>query len=226
MKRQCRGFTLIELLIVIAIILILIAIALPNFLEAQIRAKVTKAAGEIRTIGIAQEEYNLDWKQYTNDCIGSDSTPPRQGCLQLTTPIAYISELPADPFGEAFRSGSSARILLDGKAVDFYPMGTGVNPRTFQKAFATSGAPPPFSQQNLPIREAYIIYSSGPSDKEPGNPTATFPAEANIEDPSTGQGWIVYAATNGTKSFGGIIRTGGASLELPQLRHLNQTTHN
>ncbi|MBE7490114.1 prepilin-type N-terminal cleavage/methylation domain-containing protein [bacterium] len=35
------GFTLIELLIVIAIILILISIALPNFLEAQLRAKVT-----------------------------------------------------------------------------------------------------------------------------------------------------------------------------------------
>jgi len=38
-----KGFTLIELLIVIAIILILIAIALPNFLEAQIRARMTRA---------------------------------------------------------------------------------------------------------------------------------------------------------------------------------------
>ena len=47
-----RGFTLIELLIVIAIILILIAIALPNFLEAQMRAKVTKANSEIRTLAV------------------------------------------------------------------------------------------------------------------------------------------------------------------------------
>ncbi len=39
--RARTGFTLIELLIVIAIILILIAIALPNFMEAQMRAKVT-----------------------------------------------------------------------------------------------------------------------------------------------------------------------------------------
>lgn len=45
LRRNRPGFTLIELLIVIAIILILIAIALPNFLEAQIRAKVTKAKG-------------------------------------------------------------------------------------------------------------------------------------------------------------------------------------
>lgn len=52
-----KGFTLIELLIVIAIILILIAIALPNFLEAQIRAKVVRAKGEIRTIAIAMDSY-------------------------------------------------------------------------------------------------------------------------------------------------------------------------
>ena len=44
-----KGFTLIELLIVIAIILILIAIALPNFLEAQERARVVRANGHLRT---------------------------------------------------------------------------------------------------------------------------------------------------------------------------------
>jgi prepilin-type N-terminal cleavage/methylation domain-containing protein len=51
-KRFLRGegFTLIELLIVIAIILILIAIALPNFLEAQHRAKVTRANAQLRTL--------------------------------------------------------------------------------------------------------------------------------------------------------------------------------
>ncbi len=48
-----RGFTLIELLIVIAIILILIAIALPNFLEAQERARVVRANGHLRTMETA-----------------------------------------------------------------------------------------------------------------------------------------------------------------------------
>ncbi|MCA9442211.1 MAG: prepilin-type N-terminal cleavage/methylation domain-containing protein, partial [Candidatus Omnitrophica bacterium] len=57
-KRKKSGFTLIELLIVIAIILILIAIALPNFLEAQIRARVTKANGELRSIATALFDYN------------------------------------------------------------------------------------------------------------------------------------------------------------------------
>ena len=45
-----KGFTLIELLIVIAIILILIAIALPNFLEAQIRAKVVNSTAEMKSL--------------------------------------------------------------------------------------------------------------------------------------------------------------------------------
>ncbi|MCA9429726.1 MAG: prepilin-type N-terminal cleavage/methylation domain-containing protein, partial [Candidatus Omnitrophica bacterium] len=63
-ERSPRGFTLIELLIVIAIILILIAIALPNFLEAQQRARVVKCKGEIRSLGIAMESYFLDFKIY------------------------------------------------------------------------------------------------------------------------------------------------------------------
>ena len=58
MLKRKKGFTLIELLIVIAIILILIAIALPNFLEAQIRARVTKANGEMRSLATALFDYN------------------------------------------------------------------------------------------------------------------------------------------------------------------------
>lgn len=58
-----KGFTLIELLIVIAIILILISIALPNFLEAQVRAKVANTMGELRSLETALISYGLDHKR-------------------------------------------------------------------------------------------------------------------------------------------------------------------
>jgi len=48
-----KGFTLIELLIVIAIILILIAIALPNFMNARLRAKVLQTQADMRTVDTA-----------------------------------------------------------------------------------------------------------------------------------------------------------------------------
>src|SRR6476646_7471806 len=58
------AFTLIELLIVVAIIAILAAIAVPNFLEAQTRSKVSRAMADIRSISVGVECYNTDWNRY------------------------------------------------------------------------------------------------------------------------------------------------------------------
>ena len=63
-RLQSPGFTLIELLVVVAIILILIAIALPNFMNAMVRANVTKAKVEIRTFITALDVYFSDWGRY------------------------------------------------------------------------------------------------------------------------------------------------------------------
>lgn len=60
-RLKSSGFTLIELLIVIAIILILIAIALPNFLEAQVRARVSNAKGALRAVEFAFNAHLLDY---------------------------------------------------------------------------------------------------------------------------------------------------------------------
>lgn len=59
-----KGFTLIELLIVVAIIAILAAIAVPNFLEAQTRSKVSRVKADMRTIATGLEIYRLDNNDY------------------------------------------------------------------------------------------------------------------------------------------------------------------
>jgi type II secretion system protein G len=91
MKRT--GFTLIELLIVVAIIGILAAIAVPNFLNAQTRAKVARTESDMRAIDQAIRMYQLDNNMY----------PVRSGWMDeryipLTTPVAYMSSIPLDPF--------------------------------------------------------------------------------------------------------------------------------
>jgi type II secretion system protein G len=101
------GFTLIELLIVVAIIAILAAIAVPNFLEAQNRAKVSRARSDMRSLATAQEAYRVDSNSYPFDSW-SLALPQYGGysyygtdirtLIPLTTPVAYISSVPYDPF--------------------------------------------------------------------------------------------------------------------------------
>lgn len=59
MKRNA-GFTLIELLIVVAIIGIIAAIAIPNLLNAIDRSKQKRTMADIRSVGTACEEYSID----------------------------------------------------------------------------------------------------------------------------------------------------------------------
>lgn len=106
-----RGFTLIELLIVVAIIAILAAIAVPNFLEAQTRAKVSRFMADLKSAATALESYAVDNNKYPSpDGVPAGSLPPlnpddppggaAEGYLprRLTTPIAYITSLPIDIF--------------------------------------------------------------------------------------------------------------------------------
>ncbi len=63
-RRDKRGFTLIELLIVVAIIGIIVAIAIPNLLNAIQRAKQKRTMADIRAIGTAAEAYAVDNNRY------------------------------------------------------------------------------------------------------------------------------------------------------------------
>lgn len=106
-QRHGRGFTLIELLIVVAIIAILAAIAVPNFLEAQTRAKVSRAKADMRSLATAIESYFVDWADYAvpADPEGNPSVHPFEPHpdemlipASITTPVAYLSSRPLDPF--------------------------------------------------------------------------------------------------------------------------------
>ncbi|MFC1600931.1 type IV pilin protein [Candidatus Sumerlaeota bacterium] len=95
MKRQ--GFTLIELLIVVLIIAILAAIAVPNFLEFQTRAKVSRAKADMRTVRTALEAYAVDYSDYPDHATDTWH-PSLLEIPTLTTPIAYITTFPAEAF--------------------------------------------------------------------------------------------------------------------------------
>ena len=98
MREKSRAFTLIELLIVVAIIGILAAIAVPNFLNAQIRARVARCYSDMRTISTAFEMYQLDNNGYP--FFGGSLWYSNVIYPPLTTPIAYMSNIPLDVFIE------------------------------------------------------------------------------------------------------------------------------
>jgi prepilin-type N-terminal cleavage/methylation domain-containing protein len=106
-----KAFTLIELLIVVAIIAILAAIAVPNFLEAQVRAKVVSVRGDFRNIYQAHETYRIDWNKYPPDkvsgkVIGTNWYYDYLNFVALTTPIAYLSSVPVNPFFDKKQSNT------------------------------------------------------------------------------------------------------------------------
>ncbi|MGI8905732.1 MAG: type IV pilin protein [Candidatus Sumerlaeaceae bacterium] len=102
--RAARAFTLIELLLVVAIIAVLSAIAIPNLLEAQVRAKVSRARADLRSTATALEAYRVDSNRYPPDIQYAPLVASRNlycflpRLVPLSTPVAYISSPPEDVF--------------------------------------------------------------------------------------------------------------------------------
>jgi len=217
-RRLClnrKGFTLIELLIVIAIILILIAIALPNFLEAQIRAKYTKVQAELRSLMIAIESYQIDHNgQYPLDAneAGTPFSPSPFGVDQdgmdyfsfmaVTTPVAYIKQVPQDFFQE-------------GRPMGGIPEANGVPYLTYNyhetKSLQMNPANGVGAGNIGAILETFgirwVLFGIGPDRKWQIETMSHPDAIKSVVTSKSGGSAFSYSPTNGTRSAGDIIRS-------------------
>lgn len=93
MKRSQRGFSLIELLIVVAIILIIAAIAIPNFLRARMQANEASAVASIHAVNTAELSYSTSFATIgfsaTLANLGSGGT---SSCPGTATASCFIDE--------------------------------------------------------------------------------------------------------------------------------------
>jgi len=179
MSGKHRGFTLIELLVVVAIIAIIAVIALPNFLEAQTRARISRVKSDLRTMATGLETYAADNNQYPPAPVALG--PRFRRFRPLTTPISYLTNIPLDPFKSTDAQASFGR---------------------FRSGMYTYGATP------LENAARWALSSDGPDRQDDMNPLRFYPGYSyelffgSVE----GFDYTLYDPTNGTISRGDLFR--------------------
>ncbi len=170
------GFTLIELLIVVAIIGILAAIAVPNFLNARLRAQISRVESELKSVNDAYLMYNMDNQKWPPH-IDGDIAQHRF----VTTPIAYLSTSIEDPFQ---KEGTT-----DSRTLGWYKGQYHEEPgRQMIKEYFGTRDPASIRYGNQNIGAAYFARSVGPD------------MDAAMERT------VPYDITNGLKSHGTLAR--------------------
>lgn len=172
-----RAFTLIELLVVVAVIAILAGIALPNFLEAQTRSKVSRAKADMRSIATALEAYASDANRYPPSTL----VPRFARLRRLTTPVAYLTAVPLDVFAGEDDGHGPFRA--------FGNFNYGAMPIDEESRWALASDGPDMVEDSDGI-EFYPGWS-----------------EDLWENPASGFDFVRYDPTNGTVSAGDIWRT-------------------
>jgi prepilin-type N-terminal cleavage/methylation domain-containing protein len=177
-----HGFTLIELLIVVAIIAILAAIAIPNFLAAQTRAKVADSESAMRTITTGLEAYAVDHNAYP---YVDGTIDYLQKLAPLTTPVSYLASLP--------RYHWHHWVPLGGEAITYYYY----NDRK--------------SHDDLVAGWGYPWIMFDPSDRRKWYLSCVGPDgdyDQAWDGTTPGSNYQLYDPTNGTVSNGDLIRLG------------------
>ena len=233
-----HGFTLLEILVVIAIVSILSSIAIVNLSTAQVRAKVSRAKADMQVIVTGLETYYIDNDRYPpnrriplSDASGpSEAIYPATGYnvtpVEITTPIAYVTATPPDPFrdqrgfvydfyfpelAEQIPQYSYYQILEPVQWEGLSASGITVSLVAVEGEGANQGA---FAKYGGGQKPAWVIWSAGPDGivwhgeddfSSPGDPGSPLNEPSH---PPWGFSFDVpYDPTNGTVSFGNIIQT-------------------
>jgi type II secretion system protein G len=210
MRSHIRAFTLIELLIVVAIIAILAAIAVPNFLEAQTRAKVSRCAADMRSVRTALESYRVDTNKYPETDFGiANLDLPGCGMLRLTTPVAFITSVPKSPFTEKNMGNPGTPKLSNLMGVYLYVRALRAEsaPGVY---IGTAGVPPEFDANYNEDRIRYISQNSSLASNIAQRSLGFWELKSvgpnNVDDFNTiGANCRRYDPTNGTISLGDVV---------------------
>lgn len=193
--RSRRAFTLIELMITVAIIAILAAIALPNYLNAQVRAKVARAKADMRTVATGLEQYAVD----------SNGYPDMFTRIRvITTPVNYLTSMPRDVFRLQQTVNSDRGWRQRWYRYGAMPLDTAsrfvlssVGPDTDIDTYIDANPDNDETDDFEPDNQALRLY--------PGYSQELVSESGAVVNATTFK-YVVYDATNGTISNGDIFR--------------------